>query len=170
MKIRVLRLGITCQDKATKLRGTLTHWVIGMGRQVRYIFQPRGLDDEGQPVKKLGLEEERLKVSEDDFEEVEVPFEILGTQVTSKSSGFTGMAVKFVRHINSCFHIAIQPEGVSAKTKMAIEENDFDIRECAGDAITELSEKELKESKRETPSPTGDKTREALPRSLRDPR
>jgi hypothetical protein len=54
--------------------------------------------------------EERLDIGENDFEMVEVPFEVFGTQVTDKASGFTGMATLFIRHINGCFHVEIQPE------------------------------------------------------------
>jgi hypothetical protein len=167
MKIKVLKLGTVCLDKATNLQGTLTHWGINMGARISYLLQPKGLNDEGQPVQKLYLEEERLSVKPEDFEEVEVPFEILGTQVTSKASGFTGMAVEFIRHINGCFHVVIQPQGLSEKTKAPIRKCDFDLRECTGDKIVELSQQELARSKRERPSPTGDTMEPDLPPSLR---
>ncbi len=156
MQIRVLKLGTVCRDKATKLEGTLTHWSITMGKTIGYLFQPKGLDENSQPVQKLCLEKERLNFKDIDFEAVEVPFEILGTTVTSKSSGFNGMAVEFIRHINGCFHVVIQPEGISPKTKIAIKKCDFDLRDCAGEKITELSERELAKSKQVSPSPTGD--------------
>ena len=169
MEIRVLKLGTVCLDKATQLKGTLTHCVLGMGPGIRYIFQPKGLDEEGQPVKRLIFEGERLEVSEEDFETIEVPFDILGSQVTDKASGFTGMAVKFIRHVNGCFHVAIQPKGVSPKTRMAIDENDFDLRGCIGEKIPSLTPSERKDSEEKRPSPAHT-VRENLPASLRGTR
>jgi hypothetical protein len=127
-----------------------------MGENVSYLFQPKGLNGEGQPIRKLYLEQERLVIKADDFELVEVPFEIIGTQVSSKSSGFTGMAVEFVRHINGCFHVTIQPKGICRKTQMPIEKHDFDLRDCTGPKIVELSEAALKQSREDTPSPDGE--------------
>lgn len=155
MNLRVLKLGTECRDKATGLKGTLTHWMVNMGRNITYIFQPIGLDEEGQPVDKLWVERERLDIGEDSFETVEVPFEILGTFVRDKPSGFEGMAVEFVRHINGCFHVVIQPKGKSPKTHNHIRRHDFDLRECTGKMIVQLSQADLKRSQQEKPSPSG---------------
>jgi len=163
MQIRVLKLGTVCRDKATNLEGTLTHWSITMGKTIGYLFQPKGLDENCQPVQKLCFERERLEVDDSCFETVDVPFEIIGTIVTNKSSGFTGMAIEFIRHINGCFHVVIQPEGISPKTKIAIKKCDFDLRDCAGEKITELSERELAKSKKVSPSPTGDTFEHDIP-------
>ncbi len=156
MKLTLVKLGTVCRDKTTDLEGTITHWIMDMSQQVNYLFQPRGLDDEGQPVKKLYLDEARLEVTDDSYEEVDIPFEILGTQVRAKASGFTGMAIEFIYHINGCSHIFIQPAGLCEKTKKPFAKNDFDIRECEGEVIAQLSEPELAQSKREKPSPSGD--------------
>lgn len=156
-KIEVIKLGTVCYDIATELDGTLTHWVVGMGCQVLYLFQPNGLDGEGQPVNNILLEIERLRYKREDLEKVEIPFEILGTIVKDKASGFTGMAVSFMRHINGCFHVYIQPKGVNAKTNSPIVRNDFDLRSCDGDMIKELNEKALARSKKKNPSPSGKK-------------
>jgi len=153
MNAKVLKLGIQCRDKATQLQGTLTHWIINMGQRVDYLFQPRGLNEEKQPLPCIILEAERLEVKGRDWEEVEVPFEILGTQVTDKPSGFSGMAVEFVRHVNGCFHVVIQPAGKLGKSGKPIKKSEFDLRQCRGPMITELSEKNLKESKARRPSP-----------------
>ena len=153
-KVKVIKLGTMCKEIASELPGMLTHWTYDMEGRVSYIFQPKGLDLEGRPVKKMYLEAARLDVQETDFEEVEVPDQILGTQGTEKGSGFTGMVVSFIRHINGCFHIYIQPKGVNLKTGSIIEKLDFDLRSCEGEMITQLSEAELKESKLATPSPT----------------
>lgn len=166
MKIRVLKLGTVCSDKATELTGTLTHWIVDMGKGVKYIFQPKGLNDEGFPVKKLILEEARLNVKTEDFEEVDIPFEILGTNVTDKATGFTGMGVEFVRHINGCFHVCIQPKGILEKTKTHVGKCEFDLRGCTGPKIIELSEKELRESQEKEPSPTGNVVGFELPHNL----
>jgi len=82
-----------------------------------------------------------------------VPIEILGTIVTDKPSGFTGMAIDFIRHINGCFHVTIQPKGLLKKNGNPIQKADFDLRQCTGKKIKELSESELKESKKKNPSP-----------------
>lgn len=153
MKIRFVKLGIVCVDKATGLKGMLTHWIMNMSHTIDYIFQPKGLDEDGQPVPKILLDLQRLKVADEDFEMVDVPVEILGTEVEDKASGFKGMAVEFIRHVNGCFHVAIQPPGFSSKTKTAIKKCEFDLRQCAGAKIVELSKKELEASKCERPSP-----------------
>lgn len=164
IKLNVLKLGTVCLDKATGLEGTLTHWILGMGKQVEYLFQPKGLNPEdGQPVKKLMLEQERLNFKPEDLEEIEIPFEILGTQVTNPASGFSGMAIQFVRHINGCFHVTIQPAGVLGKTNTPIRASEFDLRECSGEAIAKMSAEQLEKSKRETPSPTCDSFEKVMP-------
>jgi len=168
MDLKVLKLGTECLDKATCLKGTLTHWVVNMGGDVYYLFQPKGLDEEGQPIKRLILELARLKFDVEMFETVDVPLEILGTIVTDKPSGFTGMAVEFVRHVNGCFHVVIQPQGILAKTKNPIQKGDFDLRSCTGKKIIELSNAERKKSKEECPSPTSDTTQREQPRCVSD--
>ncbi len=134
-----------------------------MEGSISYLFQPKGLDEEGQPVEKLHLEATRLEVTDKNFENVEVPAEILGTKVTSNASGFTGMAIGFMRHINGCFHVVIQPEGMLKKTNKPIQRCDFDLRECSGPMIVEMSKAALKKSKDKNPSPTGDSLRDNLP-------
>ena len=157
-KIKVIKLGTSCVDKATELQGTLTHWTCNMGGQINYLFQPKALNEEGQPVNQLFLEAERLNVKPTDFEEIEIPFEILGTFVTDKASGFDGMAVSFMGHINGCFHVFIQPKGLNPKNNSPIQKCDFDLRSCSGEAIDKPSPKKLAESKRKTPSPSGVKS------------
>jgi len=153
MKLRVLKLGTECRDKATKLRGTLTHWLMDFGGSVTYLFQPKGLDQEGQPLKKIYICEARVEVSAGDFEEIDVPFEILGSEVEDKASGFKGMAVDFVRHINGCFHVAIQPAGTIKGKNIPIEKSEFDLRGCTGKKIIQMSAEEKKQSQVEKPSP-----------------
>lgn len=165
--MRVLKLGTVCQDRATGLEGTLTHWIVDMDERTSYIFQPKGLDEKGQPVASLLLVKARLEVCDNDFEMVDVPFEILGTQVTDKASGFTGMATRFIRHINGCFHVFIQPKGLVEQTKSPVAENDFDLRGCEGEQIRKLSEPELTASRDSTPSPCGGRIPTEMPKRIR---
>lgn len=155
LKIQTLKLGTVCQDRATQLTGTLTHWILDIDQNLKFVFQPKGLDSEGLPVDYIILGLARLVVEETDFEDVDVPFEILGTEVTDKATGFTGMAVDFIRHINGCFHVTIQPLGTVESTKQAFKKFDFDLRRCTGPKIVELSEPELAKSIERKPSPTG---------------
>ncbi len=136
-----------------------------MGHGIEYIFQPKGLNEFGQPLPWIRLELERLETTDDMFEEVDVPVEILASQVTDNASGFTGMAVGFVRHINGCFHVAIQPKGVLEKTKTPVKRLDFDLRQCSGEMITKMTEEELAASKLSRPSPAGCVTDDGLPSS-----
>lgn len=152
--VRVLKLGTECRDRATWLNGTVTHWLMNMGGSVDYMFQPKGLDEEMQPIKRLYLCAERLTVKEGDFEDVDVPFDILGTQVTNTASGFTGMATLFVRHPSGCFHVEIQPKGMLPKKGTPISSREFDLRECFGDRIPKLTKKEHEESTVKEPSPS----------------
>jgi hypothetical protein len=153
MNFKMLKLGTECKDRATGLVGTLTHAIINMGKQVEYVFQPKGLNEEQQPLKKLALCIERLEVSEENFEEVNVPFEILGSEVTDKASGFSGMATQFIRHINGCFHVEIQPAGMLPNKNEPIRSNEFDIRGCTGLMISQLSKEERTTSIERNPSP-----------------
>ena len=155
MIFKTIKLGAVCVDRATGLTGTPTHWVLDMDKRVEYVFQPNGLDSNGQPLDHLILGLARLDVNYSDFEEVDVPFEILGTEVTDMASGFTGMAVDFIFHINGCFHVAIQPWGVVQRTKLPIRKCEFDLRRCRGEKIIELSEAELAESIEKESSSTG---------------
>ena len=159
IRITTAILGTVCRDKATNLTGTLTHWHCDMGQKIMYLFQPKGLNPEdGQPLDKIQIGIDRLDgIAPENVEEVEIPFEILGTTISDKASGFSGMAVAFIRHLNGCFHVYIQPSGVLEKTKQPIKLHEFDLRACEGEKITEMTKSELKKSKIERPSPTGDR-------------
>jgi hypothetical protein len=153
-KVKVIKLGTVCKDKATELTGTLTHWGYNMSGHIQYILQPKALGDDGQPVDSLCLEEDRLIVKKEEYELIEIPDEILGSIVTDRASGFTGMAVNFMRHINGCFHVYIQPSGLNAKTNQPIRRADFDLRSCEGEKIKNPQGKKLEESKKKEPSPS----------------
>lgn len=155
-KVRVLKLGTECTDIPTGFRGTLSHWSYDMEGRIDYLLQPTGLNEEGQPLPYLHVCERRLDVKEEDHEEVEVPTEILGTVVKDTSTGFEGTAIDFMRHLNGCFHVFIQPKGTVGGKKEPIRKRDFDLRRCTGEMIKKLSEEERRQSERDTPSPTGD--------------
>lgn len=167
MKLKTLALGTQVKDRATGITGTLTHLIIGMGGHVDYVFQPPGLNnDNGLPLNRLTLEIERFDgLKQSDFEEIEVPTEIFGSQVSDKASGFNGMAVGFVRHINGCFHVIIQPSGTVKKTGAPVAKMDFDLRQCVGDKIPKLSKPELQKSNTERPSPCEMDTDHFFPQS-----
>lgn len=150
----MIKLTTPCKEKASDLKGAVTHAIIKMDRSIQYLFQPRGTNpDDGQPVERMFVGPERLIVTDKDYENVEIPFEILGTQVTDKASGFSGMAVEFVRYTHGCFHVIIQPKGSLPKTNSPIKQAEFDLRQCEGPMIKKLDEQQLAESKKKNPSP-----------------
>ncbi len=153
MNIPILQLGKTYTDRATAIEGTLTHWFIDMDHHVTYLLQPNGLDSEGQPIRKILLGVSRLTHSAEDFEEVDVPTNILGTEVKHKLTTFTGMAIELAQHINGCFHVFIQPKGLVTSSGQPHKSSDFDLRECVGEQIPVLSQEEVKASHTATPSP-----------------
>ena len=156
MKLKVLKLGTECTDHATGTVGTLTHWICNLSKSPVYIFQPKGLNPKtGLPVPMINMESERLEVQDEDWEEIDFPIEILGTEVTDKPSGFTGSAVGFIRDINGCFHVYIQPSKVLKETNSLVDRQDFDLRQCTGPAIKKMTDEEKDKSKKYTPSPAG---------------
>jgi hypothetical protein len=164
MKKKVLKLGVLCTDSATGLPGMLTHWFCDEEGAIRYLFQPRGLNPEnGQPVEKIYLTGNRIETEDENYEEVEIPFEIIHTTVTDEASGFSGLAVGLVRHVNGCFHVEIQPHGKLAKTGAAIKRRDFDLRQCSGKEIKNGTKEEIEKSKIKEPSPTGDSISDYFP-------
>lgn len=152
MKIAILKLGTIGCDKATGLTGMLTHCHIYSSMDTRYLFQPNGINREtGRPVRRLAINSHRF--SPWVFEDVEVPVEVIGTQVTDDASGFTGIATSFIRHVNGCLHVVVQPPDRLSKSNEPYPEMEFDLRQCSGEAIKEMSETEKRESKLTAPSP-----------------
>lgn len=154
MEMRVLRLGTSCVDKATGLTGTLTHWIVGMDARVYYVFQPKGLNEDQQPMKKIYLCAERLVVKAADYENREVPFNILGSQVKNAASGFTGMAITFILHNTGCFHVEVQPKGALPKGG-PISSNEFALTELSGKEIPVQTKEQRAATIADRPSPTG---------------
>lgn len=158
MKIKTIKLGTKCSDKATGQFGSLTHMLFNLDHHVAYVFQPHGLNPEnGQPIKRFRIEEARLaNVIKSDYTELDVPVEILGTEVEDSASGFKGTAIAFVQHPSGCFHVEIQPRGVVKSTNTQIASAEFDLRRCIGKKIPKLDPVELEKSVANKPSPTDD--------------
>ena len=153
-KVKVLKSNVDVTEKATGLIGRCTHWLMDTDHTIKYLFQPRGLNPKnGEPISAKVVPPSRLQASKKDYEKVEVPVKILGTQIRDDASGFTGMAVEFIHHPNGCFHVRIQPKDVIEETRSPIKSLDFDLRQCSGEAIQKMTEEELRDSKEKKPSP-----------------
>lgn len=165
MKVPIIKLGTECVDTATGLMGTLTLAQIGLDGKVEYAFQPPGLQPEnGQPIKGLWIEPIRIQERETlPTKEVDVPMEILGTEVRDRPTGFMGTAVCFFMHINGCFHVNVQPKGKLEKSGSPAAPHDFDIRRLMGKAVPVLTEEALTKSHAATPSPGDMPEREERP-------
>lgn len=151
-------------DSATGLSGMLTHFQAELGGNRYYNFQPSGLNPEdGQPVKRLWLTEDRM-TNAPTAKMVDLPLEVLGTEVADAASGFRGKATSVTLHSSGCVHVHVQPEGRLAKTGAAIESCDFDIRRLSGPAIPQLTEEQIERSEKKNPSPSA--TERAGPRAL----
>ena len=151
--ITVLKLGTFNTDTATGLKGMITHWQYGLDGFVRYLLQPKALNPEtGLPVDKINLEKERFK-DQSQIENIEVPVEILGSQVTDNASGLTGTAIAFVRHNTGCFHVVIQPAGVIKKTNQCIDRTDVALTQCSGPKIKVMTAAQTKTEETKRPSP-----------------
>lgn len=149
----MVSVGSVAVEKATGLKGMVTHLRIESDGSQYLSFQPRGLNPEtGQPVKAMWVVPARLEGGErlptDSF-----PVNILGTEVEDDASGFKGTAVALIVHISGCVHIEIQPAGQLAKSGDRISTNDFDVRRLRGPAITPMTDEERAASQAQTPSP-----------------
>lgn len=148
----LLKTGQLVGDKVTKTKGMLTHIMINMDLQASYIYQPHGLNPETkQPVDKIFIEKSRIINGVE--EEVDVPVQLLGTIAEDTASGFKGMIVGLVYHLDGCVHAEIKPEGVLESTGATIASCEFDLRRLKGKAINQLKNQEKKEDKKEIPSP-----------------
>lgn len=153
-KIQRLRLGTMVTDTISNTKGMLTHMQVHIGGHREYIYQPSGLNpNNGQPVDRIWLTEPRIKGGE--FEETEIPIEILGSEAEDIATGFKGKVVSLVYHLNGCLHVEIKPEGTNRLDGSTIAACEFDIRRVKGEAIKPLSPKKLEKSIKERPSPIG---------------
>lgn len=149
----IYELGTMVTDKATKLKGMLTHLRIHTGRECVYLFQPHGLNPEtGHPLKTLMVSGDRIgggKQVDDSF----IPYDVLGTEVEDTASGFKGTAVSLTVHLSGCVHVTIQPAAKVKRTNEAVEELDIDIRRCKGPKVPKLTKAERKRDESDKPSP-----------------
>lgn len=150
----MIKLGSNVTDIATGMEGMATHLQIDMNMSEFYQFQPRGLNPKsGQPVDRMWLVEDRLEGGEI-VDDLELPTHVLGTIVEDTASGFKGMAISLVLHINGCVHFNVQPKGLQ-DTGAPIETCNFDIRRLTGEAIAPMTVEEQKKDEKEKPSPSG---------------
>ncbi len=150
--MQLLKLGSKNIDRATGLPGVITHAFIDMDEQVRYLFQPGGLNsDSGAPVHGIIIVGQRFK-DQKPLVDVDVPLDVLGTHVEHQTNDFNGMAIGIVVHVDGCVHVHVQPAGTTKKNE-PIEPQDFSIRLLKGKAIKKMTEKELATDRAEKPSP-----------------
>jgi hypothetical protein len=148
----VFKLGEMVTDTVTKTKGMLTHLLVDMGGELKYIYQPKGLNPEtGKPVDRIVLHPVRIKDGKQ--EELDILFEILGTEGEDIATGFTGTIIGLIYHLNGCLHVEVKPKGILGKTGATFDAEEFDIRRMKGKAIKPLAGKALKESIKENPSP-----------------
>lgn len=132
----MLKLGSMVTDKVTELHGMLTMYSYDMDKNVHYLFQPSRLNPETkQPVDTLWITETRIIGAQ--FTEIDLPIEVLGTEVTDKATNYTGTAINLYHHLNGCNHFGVKPKGQNEKTGDSIKAADFDIRRLKGAAIKE---------------------------------
>ncbi len=152
--MKLYKLNSVVEDKATGVKGSPTHLVYDCDGRPSYIFQPKLLDPEdGHPVPHYHLEPSRAIGSESDLMEYNPPLEVIGTEVTEKNTGFAGMAVGLVLHVDGCVHVVIQARGVVAKNNHVIKRRDVSILRLEGPAIPVLNEQQKDEVRQKTPSP-----------------
>jgi hypothetical protein len=153
----MFKLGTMVKDTVTGLEGMLTHLhVEGEGGHVLYNFQPRGLNPKTQePVDDMWIAPNRIKGATEvpESPQLSEAMKALNTEVEDQASGFKGIAVAAILHINGCVHLDVQPPGVVAETGKAIKRNDFDIRRLKGKAIKPLTEAQYEKSVAASPSP-----------------
>lgn len=150
--MKILELNTKVIDKITETEGMLVIAVLDMDRTVRYVFQPRGLNPEThQPVTRIVLEKVRVQGASEI--EVNLPVEVLGTEVEDRATGFKGIAVQLSYYVNGCVHFDVKPKGILTKTGDTIESYEFDYRRLMGPAIKVMSKEELKKDQEKAPSP-----------------
>jgi len=154
MKLNLLKLGSKAKDVATGLSGMVILIEVGMDKRPYYRFQPKGLDEAGQPITSTWVVEDRLKGDEREREDVDVPVNVLGSQVEDTATGFKGTAIGLFLHMSGCVHVLIQPAGKVKKTGAPIAPVNFDILRLKGNEVAVLTKAEVKQSHQEKPSPT----------------
>lgn len=148
----MFKLGTVVRDSVTGLKGMLTHLQLE-GDGPMYLFQPHGLNPKTQePVDEFWIAPNRVLKGQQ-IREPYLARDVLGTEVEDAGSGFKGIAVAVVLHINGCIHIDVQPPGRVAETGARIKRHNFDIRRLKGNAIKPMSEVERAVDEQRRPSP-----------------
>ncbi len=148
----MFKLGTDVKDSVTGLKGMLTHARLE-GDTLLYIFQPRALNPKTrEPVEGFYIDKNRV-VNGIDAPEPYLAREVLGSQVEDRASGYNGIAIASVLHINGCVHLEIQAQGVAPETFEKIKRQNIDIRQLKGKAIKQMTESEVVQSHTTTPSP-----------------
>lgn len=143
-------------DKASGLKGILTHYYIDLDGSRKYRFQPHGVNTEdGSPNKGVWIPSASVDCKEMVPEPDKLPFHVLGTEVTDIGSGFSGKVVAIVLHESGCVHCTVQAMGKHPKTGGLIDMEDFDIRRLEGPAIKKMTPEEREADQNEKPSPSG---------------
>lgn len=152
MELPIVVLGEEVIDKATDQKGILTLAVINMDHRVNYAFQPAKLNKQtGTPAKTYWVSEAQL---EGYFkEDTEFPLNLLGSEVQDECTGYKGVATELVLHINGCIHVYIQSKEPIPETGETANPIELDIRRLKGAELKTLSRSELKESRKQKPSP-----------------
>lgn len=139
-------------DQVTDLNGMLTILSIDSANNIHYLFQPAGLSPKTkEPLNTFWITKQRVFGAE--IKEVDLPVEVLATEVEDKASGFKGTAISLYYHLNGCIHFEVKPKGVIEETGESIKSREFDMRRLKGIAIKELTEEEHEASKNSSPSP-----------------
>jgi len=151
--MRTIKLNQKVIDSATLNVGTLTGLYIDTNRSCSYLFQPHGLNKEdGQPLKAIFYPAARFIAGKTpiEYEELDVPLSMLGSDVEDVPTGFKGTAINLIYHLSGCVHVDVQPVGSDKKGEMLSPCN-FDIRRLKGKMVPKLSEADFDRSKKEKP-------------------
>jgi len=154
-KVTIMQLGEgLVTDNATGMKGMLTHCQINPLGNTMYVFQPKGLNPEtGHPVERIYLDESRIQGGKP--QEIEVPTEVLGTEVEDLATGLVGKAIALVVHLSGCVHCDVQPTGKLTKTGSVPGLTDIDIRRLKGVKVPKLTKAEKAQDRATKPSPMG---------------
>jgi len=150
--MKIYKLGEMVRDIVSDTEGMLTHMTVNMDKNEQYVFQPRGLNPETQqPVEKIYIDKSRIIGAIE--EEISIPVEILGTEAEDIATGFKGIIIGLIYHINGCLHVDIKPKGILTNTGSTIQSHEFDIRRVKGLVIPNLTKFKMKVSIKKNPSP-----------------
>ena len=154
--MRVIALDADVEDKATREKGQVTHVRVGIGAGTTwYCVQPKRLDQKKKiPSEAMWAEEGRLVTKDSNWVDIEMPVEMIGTEVTEKASGFKGLCVGLITHHGGCVHAEVQAPGRDEDGKL-IKLQDFDILRLKGEKVPKFTPKEAEQRKKDKPSPAG---------------